>query len=87
MDSDVKDIFELEKESGISRGAASLIKEAMGGVKVAITECDVLGNGGDTAGAKEDEEDRVYDEATVWDEQRSVRSSLLRQQDLVSRCA
>ena len=36
MDSDVKDIFELEKEPTGSRGAASFMKEAMGSVKVGI---------------------------------------------------
>ena len=35
MDSDVKDIFELEKESSTSRGTPSLTKDAiLGGMKV-----------------------------------------------------
>ena len=78
MDSDVKDIFELEKEQTGSRGAASLIKNTIGGVKVShftTTPPGVILMGG--AGAEEDEEDGIDDEASLGHEQRGVRPPLL----------
>ena len=60
MDSDVKDIFDMEKEPGSSRAAALLIKDAkdaIGGVKVrTVSVFDVCVNFQRATGAKEDEE-------------------------------